>query len=774
MFAVLRKIQADLLNRRLASVLVTLTILAASTLVTLTATTLNNLNAAYERSFEELNGAHLWLFFDRSLTSRSAINRIEALPGVYETTGLQISHNTRAQLGEEKIPASLRAVSEEPSGVNKLRITAGRDLTLDDELGVLVDKRLAEQFNVHPGDIIQVETAWGFKPLEVVGLAFNPTWDIYRTNQPPYLYVMEKTFRKHFPDQFAWDWSIGLRLADPESVTQTLTAAEEVTRKKSILDHTDWRSVRDAYLFGTQLNTLLLSAFGIFSLGAAAFILANSISGAVLAQFRDIGVLKALGFTGREVAWVYLGQNLVMGIAGASLGVMAGIALAPLPLESLAQALDAPPQVKIDPLLLALTWLAVLVVVAGATLWPALRGARTNTIQAITSGPELPGTAPSRLAQLALRMRMPMPVVLGAKNAFTRRGRALLTLVSLLLSVISVVFSVALTGVLDGYLRDPSMVGIIYDAWVSRQTVSDTSAWRILSAAPGVDAILSHTNAEVKTEVGHEFRIRAEEGDFDRFPFKLEAGRLINPDIRGEMMIGVGLRNWLGLEVGDTLRLTVNKKRQPVEWQIVGVYREPADNGQMAVISLDTLHAIDRLAEPDTYYLQLQSGANLDILRDYLKSKAKDDLGLAVMNQEASGLVQFRVTILALSIVLSVIALLSVLNTSVLNMREQISEVGTYKTLGMTPGQIISMVLTSGGILGVFASLLGVPLGIMLVKFTFSMLGGYFGFGSFDVQVNAATLILPILVTIAVGIAGSVIPARWAARLHVVEVLQYE
>ena len=73
---------------------------------------------------------------------------------------------------------------------------------------------------------------------------------------------------------------------------------------------------------------------------------------------------------------------------------------------------------------------------------------------------------------------------------------------------------------------------------------------------------------------------------------------------------------------------------------------------------------------------------------------------------------------LALSVALSAIALISVFNSAVLNMRERMSEVGTYKTLGMTPRQVVVMVLASGGTLGVLAGVIGVPLGVVLVQVT--------------------------------------------------------
>jgi len=209
------------------------------------------------------------------------------------------------------------------------------------------------------------------------------------------------------------------------------------------------------------------------------------------------------------------------------------------------------------------------------------RGARVNTIQAITTAMNC--RALGRLAgQAGARGSLAHAGGDGAKDAFARRGRAALTLLSLLLGVVSLVFSFALNDVINTFLREPSLAGVVYDAWVSREDISDSSARRTLERAPGVATIVAHTTAKVETADGKEFRVRAEEGNLAGLPFKLEAGRLINTDVEGEAMIGVGLQSWLGLSVRDMLRVTLTGKRAPVEWRIVGVYREPADNGQMA------------------------------------------------------------------------------------------------------------------------------------------------------------------------------------------------
>ena len=91
MKAVLQKIKADIVGRPAISILITVTVVAASTLLTLALATLTNISAPYDRAFRELNGAHVWLYFDRDRTRPRDVERIVALPGVAQSTGLRYS-----------------------------------------------------------------------------------------------------------------------------------------------------------------------------------------------------------------------------------------------------------------------------------------------------------------------------------------------------------------------------------------------------------------------------------------------------------------------------------------------------------------------------------------------------------------------------------------------------------------------------------------------------------------------------------------------------------
>jgi len=783
MRAILLKIKVDLLNNRANTLLVMLTITASAALLALTVIALSSMSDPYDRVFNQLNGAHLWLYFDRERVSKANIGRVERMGGVRASSGLVTSQAARVEFrADEKTMVSARSIPPDAApgkaAVNALMITSGRALTAEDTRadarGALLDKNLAEQFHVNVGDSILLRTDSGDRELVVVGIAFNPTWDIYRTTQLPYLYLPEKTFETFFSDPQAWDWSLGLRLEDPQAVDAARASAEGLLHKKAIRAHTDWREVRDAYIFGVQLNALLLTAFGIFALWASALIITNSISGVVLAQFRDIGLLKALGFSAGNIAGVYLGQNLLVGALGGALGIGAAVLLAPLPLANMARSLNTTPRAAFDPVLLPLVWLAVQAVVLFATAWPAGQGMRVNIIRAISTGYEMANPKPSLLARLAKALRLPAPVVLGVKDAFAQRGRALLTLASLMVGVMSLVFSLVLNNVIDDYLRDPSQLGVVYDAWVDRENVSDKTARAILQTTPGVTAFFAHAAAPVKTLDGREFNLRGEEGDLAGFPYLLEEGRVIDPNAAGEAMIGLGLKNWLGLELGDTFTVLVGEKDRVLSLHVVGVYREPADQGQMAITGLRSLKQIGAALDPTTYYLRLAPGADVSAMRDRLKSRSKDNLTLSILNTTPESLVHFRVAMLALSAVLVFLAVSSVFNSAVLDVRERLNEVGVFKALGMTPAQVLVMVVSSGATLGMLAGILGAPLGVALVRVTLTALGQYTGYGSFDLEPRWLTLFVPALLAVLASLLGSALPAWWAARMRVVEVFRYE
>jgi putative ABC transport system permease protein len=165
-----------------------------------------------------------------------------------------------------------------------------------------------------------------------------------------------------------------------------------------------------------------------------------------------------------------------------------------------------------------------------------------------------------------------------------------------------------------------------------------------------------------------------------------------------------------------------------------------------------------------------QSGANearlAQALREFPNAKAQTRSAF-IDNQIAglSAILNILYVLLALSVVVS---LFGIVNTLVLTVFERTREIGMLRAIGMTRRQVRRMIRHESVITALIGGMLGIVLGVVLG----ALLVARIEFIDFTLPV--ASLIVFTIATIAVGIIAAVWPARRAARLNVLEALQYE
>jgi putative ABC transport system permease protein len=130
-----------------------------------------------------------------------------------------------------------------------------------------------------------------------------------------------------------------------------------------------------------------------------------------------------------------------------------------------------------------------------------------------------------------------------------------------------------------------------------------------------------------------------------------------------------------------------------------------------------------------------------------------------------------------LSLLLSLVAALGVFNTVVLNVRERRRDLGMLKSIGMTPRQVVTMVLTSMTVVGVLGGVLGIPLGIIAHRYILPAAAdaARVALPQAVLEVwQAPMLALMALAGVVIALLGALLPARGAARLTIAEVLHNE
>jgi len=123
--------------------------------------------------------------------------------------------------------------------------------------------------------------------------------------------------------------------------------------------------------------------------------------------------------------------------------------------------------------------------------------------------------------------------------------------------------------------------------------------------------------------------------------------------------------------------------------------------------------------------------------------------------------------LLALSVVVS---LLGIINTLVLTVYERTREIGMLRAVGMTRRQTRMMIRYESIVTSLMGAALGIAVGIflaLLVTHALSSQGIVFA-------VPWMQLVYFVIAAIVVGLLAAIFPARRAARLNVLEALQYE
>ena len=191
--------------------------------------------------------------------------------------------------------------------------------------------------------------------------------------------------------------------------------------------------------------SIMVSVSSVFALFIGMFIIYNSFAIAVTERRREIGILRALGATRRQVRWLFLGESAVMGLVGSVAGLAFGILIARGIAASIgtlvsdvygvAQRAD---EIAADPRLLAWALAIGVATSIAAALIPARNAATVDPVHALQKGKyQVLSAGESRLRAVAAAILTAISMAclsFSASRAIFYFGYFLVLVVALLLS----------------------------------------------------------------------------------------------------------------------------------------------------------------------------------------------------------------------------------------------------------------------------------------------------------------------------------------------------
>ena len=302
---------------------------------------------------------------------------------------------------------------------------------------------------------------------------------------------------------------------------------------------------------------------------------------------REIGVLKAIGVSPRDIQRIYLVKYALLAAIASSLGLVGGLALTPVLTRNITRYMGSVPSIWdwVVPVLAAASVFGVLVVFV-LVLLRRFRG--ISAVAALRSGAS---RQPSGAARLRLhRSRLPVHVRLGVMDVIGRWPTYLLLFSVFAVSafILIVPINSATTANAPGFINYMG-VGTV-DLRIDLRHDDERSAAHLASivaaldddpAVAAVNPMVTTRNRTVDRD-GNVASLYVENGDHTAMPVTYADGRA--PTTSTEVAVSLLALHEAGRKVGATIPLEVGGQER--ELTIVGSYQDVTNGGRTAKSAL--------------------------------------------------------------------------------------------------------------------------------------------------------------------------------------------
>ena len=558
---------------------------------------------------------------------------------------------------------------------------------------------------------------------------------------------------------------------------------------------------------GFSFMTVACILVGVLVLLAAGLVIYNILKISITKRIKEYGTLRAIGGQRGQIYRLVSVQLLILCGAGLPVGLLIGTLSAKGALiaatgvlnpeifmanstSELNDAISAASSVKL-PMLLASV--AVTLIFAILAAFPAARYASRVSPTVAMSGQ----TVKIRRRVKKNRTIRNFDAYYARLSLKRGRGRTVVTILSLVMSITVFAALQSFTGLLDAsssiqdmYFSDYAVTnetsGIPAEAistLEANDTVKDISTVRLSVFTPGAgDELPFETDLSVQSHETFQL-VNIDDGlleiyapnlsDQDKQALNNGTGCLVKNPI--PFSYGDTPVEHTELSIGDTIQLGSRALR------VIGIIDTPITinnegftNGVQLIVNEEIYCS---LMQDDTYseiYLTLQDGVDTNSFESILDDWCSKYPGahwlsyLESSNEMAESFEQIKMLCWVLIIFIGIIGILNIINTVYSNIHTRVNEIGMQRAIGMSAASLYKTFLWEGAYYAIFASVIGAVLGYVCCIFV--------GAAKTDalqlVAVPVIAIIEAAVVSVAACLLATAIPLRSIAKMNIVESIE--
>jgi putative ABC transport system permease protein len=610
---------------------------------------------------------------------------------------------------------------------------------------ILLGSAAAEAYSAEVGSTLRIgENVYRVAGIYETGEAFEDGGAVMRLTDAQMLLGMQRRVSAYY-----------IQINDPGMADRLITRVERLYPDLMLSSATDMASENNL----TNVLGIMVSVVGGLALLIGGAAMTNAQLMAVLERTREIGLLRAVGWSGVRVMLMILGESILIGVLGGIVGT--GIAWIMLAMyKDTLSAFGATTTIPLELLLRALGIVFVLGTVGG--LYPAIRASRLPPIEALRYEG---GTMGDKAARLPIGG-------MAVQNLWRRKQRTALTLVEIGITIGAILTLDTMLGSVDGLIG--SLFGgseiAVREADVANLILSvvDERMGDRLAAMPEVKSV---SGILVSPTLSRQTGVFVIQGYAPREEAILTFNMVEGERISGsrEIMLGRQMAETQHLSVGDTMTLSGGRYR------IVGIYEHDLAMFEMGgVVSLRDAQNMTRHPGKVTFYsISLNDPMQAQQVVDKINAQFPEvhasltgRFASESPNIQSANLLSNGISILAV-----LVGGVGLMNTMLMSTLERTREIGVLRALGWRRRAVLGLIVRESLALGLLGGLAGCIISLVMVTMIRTV-----ALNTDAVRIiwSIENVIRALVVAVLLALVGGFYPALRATRLQPVEALRYE
>jgi putative ABC transport system permease protein len=759
-----------------------------------------NLYSAQENFYREQNFADS--FAEVKAMPLSEVSKLQAIEGIKDIEGrlskeVQVLNFASKNTFSKKKIAShseeniyLRLFSIDPKKTNPINgVFLEQGSALDNNsLNIWVDSKFFVANNLELGDTLEIIAEGKKRTLRIVGTGNNPEF-IYALRNVSDLFPNPETFGiAYLPHDM-----MKMLFAESSTVNNLVFTLEQGADYQEVEEHLKAKlkpyGLISMYPRKDQVSHMLLTqeltslkgmsqSMPVIFLAVACMILYIMLKRTIENQRGQIGILKAFGYTQKEILCHYLSFALTVGLCGGILGGISGSLLA-APLTTLYETFFSIPGVSTEFSFSYLLMSIFLTLIF--TLFAGYQGCKgiLQLEPAEAMRPPAPPIGKNIFLEKISFFWQTLTVQgkMSLRSMFRHPGRTLFMFLGIMFTFALVSSPWILWDIVEKMMFDQYEKIESYDAKVNLTVpLNQQQLEQEFNRLPGVKK--AESRAEIPVTLKNNWYkkdlvLMGVPSNSALYHIRNKQGQKIEPAENG-ILISERLASLLNAEPGTPLKLESAMAKEPTKDKTVVVQGIiPQYIGLNAYMELNSLQKLLEQGKISTTIMLRLDEQGLSALKEKYRNStliAGIEDKKALLRQTKELMASFSGTIYIFLILGVIIGFAIIYNISITTVSERNRELASMMVLGMTPREVLSVITFEQWFISIFAMLAGIPLTkIFLISMNQLINSDFY---SMPTNLNSTGILAGFFVTIACIRIAQLASARRIKRLSIVGALK--